>query len=151
MAHNGGMGQTTRYLLISVVCVLAILAWILGVTRVFGQEPTKPPVVKPRAAEVADAPKPQPPTAITDLEARKIRELQLVIAESQTRLLRMERQFKACEQVILLELERQFKTEQTSLQTATKELDSYLDSLQVKYAAKDYDLDQQLAWQKKKK
>jgi hypothetical protein len=148
LAHNGGMKPTTRYLLISVVCVLAILAWISGVTRVFGQrfeissataakwatvgagQEAKPADV-PRAEAKLPTPKP-----VTDLEARKIRELQLAIAETQNR---------------LLQLERQFKTEQANLQTATKELDSYLDSLQVKYAAKDYDLDQQLAWQKKKK
>ena len=89
------------------------------------------PADVPRAEAKLPTPKP-----VTDLEARKIRELQLAIAETQNR---------------LLQLERQFKTEQANLQTATKELDSYLDSLQVKYAAKDYDLDQQLAWQKKKK
>jgi hypothetical protein len=89
------------------------------------------PTPKPAANPKVEAPAPKP---ITDAEARKVRELQLTISESQN---------------ALLQLERTFKAKQTELQDAAKVLDAYIDALQSKYKCPDFDLDQQLTWKKK--
>jgi len=91
------------------------------------------PAAEPRSQAQAQA-QAQAPKPITDAEARKVRELQLAISESQNR---------------LLQLERQFKTEQAAFQSATGELDKQIDSLQSTYKCPDYDLDQKLQWKKK--
>lgn len=146
-AHNGGMRQITRFLHWPVAFMLAmtmtlgaevVTAYLLG--QVAPQAASKPTsTTKPQpAADVANtststSTSTASPKPIADSEARKLRELQLAVSETQNR---------------LLQLERQFNAEQANLQTATGELGKYINGLQSKYQCPDYDLDQQLSWKK---